>query len=177
MLSVRFFFDQLKFRVCRKKTSMAKHDRLPKFHELMNPLLKALHELGGSGSIEEISAKVSESLDLPEKVLSIPHDPDKSSLTEVEYRLAWARTYLKKFGLIDNSDRGVWVLVPEKREMTSVNPKEVVKAVRDKGRKERQERRPEEQGDEELPEVTESWRSRLHSILRKNCRQMLLNAS
>lgn len=146
---------------------MATHDRLPKFHELMNPLLKALHGLGGSGSIEEISAKVSESLDLPEKILSIPHDPEKSSLTEVEYRLAWARTYLKKYGLIDNSGRGVWVLVPEKREITSVNPKEVVKAVRDMDRQERLERLPAQQGDEELPEEAETWRSRLHYVLTK----------
>ena len=142
----------------------------------MNPLLKALHELGGSGSIEEISAQVSESLDLPEDVLSIPHDPEKSSQTEVEYRLAWARTYLKKYGIIDNSERGVWVIVPEKREFTSVNPKEVVKTVREMNRKEREERRATEQTDEELPEEAETWRSKLHHVLRKNCHQMLLNA-
>lgn len=146
---------------------MAKHDRMPQFHELMNPLLKALHELGGSGSIEEISAKVSESLHLPENILSIPHDPEKSSQTEVEYRLAWARTYLKKYGLIDNSDRGVWVIVPEKREFTSVNSKEVVKTVREMNRKEREERCETEQGDEELPEEAETWRSKLHHVLTK----------
>lgn len=146
---------------------MAKHDQMPKYHELINPLLKALHELGGSGSIEEISAQVSESLDLPEDVLSIPHDPDKSSQTEVEYRLAWARTYLKKYGIIDNSERGVWVIVPEKRELTSVDPKEVVKTVRDMHRKEREERRATEQTDEELPEEAETWRSKLHHVLTK----------
>ncbi len=42
---------------------MAKHDRLPKYNELLNPLLKDLHNLGGSGTIEEISSTVSE-LDL-----------------------------------------------------------------------------------------------------------------
>lgn len=146
---------------------MAKHDQMPKYHELMNPLLKALQDLGGSGSIEEISARVSESLDLPEDVLSIPHDPEKSSQTEVEYRLAWARTYLKKYGLIDNSERGVWVIVPEKRELASVNPKEVVKTVREMNRKEREERRVTEQTDEELPEEAETWRSKLHHVLTK----------
>jgi len=35
---------------------MAKHDQMPKYHELLNPLLQALHDLGGSGSIEEISS-------------------------------------------------------------------------------------------------------------------------
>lgn len=51
---------------------MAKHEQMPKYHELMNALLSAIHELGGSGSIDEISAVVTESLDLPEEVLSIP---------------------------------------------------------------------------------------------------------
>lgn len=146
---------------------MAKHDRMPKYHELMNPLLKALNELGGSGSIEEISAQVSESLDLPEDVLSIPHDPEKSSLTEVEYRLAWARTYLKKYGIIDNSERGVWVIVPEKKELKSINPKEVVKTVREMTRKEKTEHHTIDQNDEELPDESETWRNKLHHVLTK----------
>ena len=29
---------------------MGIEDKVPKYHELMNPLLEALHELGGSGS-------------------------------------------------------------------------------------------------------------------------------
>ncbi|HEX9517260.1 MAG TPA: winged helix-turn-helix domain-containing protein [Streptosporangiaceae bacterium] len=29
--------------------------------------------------------------------------------TEIGYRLAWARTYLKGMGLLTNSARGVWV--------------------------------------------------------------------
>ncbi len=146
---------------------MAKYDQMPKYHELMNPLLKALHELGGSGSIEEISSRVSESLNLPEDVLSIPHDPEKSSQTELEYRLAWARTYLKRYGILDNSERGVWVIVPDKREVRAVNPQEVVKTVRDMIRKEREEQQTTEQTEEELPEEAETWRSKLHHVLTK----------
>jgi restriction system protein len=146
---------------------MAKHDQMPKYHELMNPLLKALHELGGSGSIEEILSKVSDSLDLPEDVLAIPHNPDKSSLTELEYRLAWARTYLKKYGIIDNSERGVWVIVPEKRDVTAIKPQDVVKAVREMTRKEREGQRTPPQPEEELPEEAETWRSKLHHVLTK----------
>jgi len=74
------------------------------------------------GSIEERSIKVAASLGLPEDLLNMPHDPEKSSQTEIEYRLAWARTYLKKYGILDNSDRGVWVIVPEKRDIAPVDP-------------------------------------------------------
>ena len=144
---------------------MATHDQMPKYHELMNPLLAALHELGGSGSVEEIFSQVSESLDLPEDVLSVPHNPERSSQTEIEYRLAWARTYLKKYGLLDNSERGVWVIVPEKRDVTSVEPMEVVRAVREQDRKDREARRTTEDVEEELPEEAETWRSKLHHVL------------
>lgn len=106
---------------------MKRNSQMPKYHELMNPLLKALHELGGSGSIEEIAQKVSELSGLPEDVLNIPHNPEKSSQTEIEYRLAWARTYLKKYGLLENSDRGIWLIVPEKRDVKSIPDGEVLK--------------------------------------------------
>lgn len=31
-------------------------------------------------------------------------------MTEVEYKLMWARTYLKNYGAVENSKQGVWVL-------------------------------------------------------------------
>jgi len=145
---------------------MAKHEQMPRYHQLMNALLAAMHELGGSGSIDEISTKVTESLDLPEEVLAIPHDPEKSSLTEVEYQLAWARTYLKKYGILDNSSRGVWVIVPEKRDVTEVDPQLVVRTVREMTRKEREARPPAPESDEEeLTDDDESWRTKLHHVL------------
>lgn len=82
--------------------------KMLKYHELMSPTLKVLEDLGGSGTNEEITDGVIQLLNLPEEATSHPHNPEKSSQTELEYRLAWARTYLKKYGLIDNSERGVW---------------------------------------------------------------------
>jgi len=79
---------------------------IPKYHELLNPLLQALHDLGGSGTIEEIDQKVAETSDLPEEAINAPHNPVKSSQTEAECRLAWTRTYLKEYGLIGNSEKG-----------------------------------------------------------------------
>jgi len=80
---------------------------VPSFDALMNPLLKALFALGGSGSVDEILQKVLEIEGIDEEVSSIPHNPDKSNQTEIGYRLAWARTYLKKYGFLENSARGV----------------------------------------------------------------------
>ncbi len=143
--------------------------KMPTYHELMNPLLQALHQLGGSGSIEEIAQKVAELSDLPEEILNLPHNPEKSSQTEIEYRLAWARTYLKKYGILDNSDRGIWIIVPEKRKVTMVDPQEVIKTVRAEIKKQKElvqkEDAIKDENEVEIPDETESWRNILHHLL------------
>lgn len=44
---------------------------MPQFTEMFNPLLQALHELGGSGSIEEIDNKVIEIQNTHLKLLTL----------------------------------------------------------------------------------------------------------
>ncbi|MCB2141088.1 restriction endonuclease [bacterium] len=148
---------------------MTTNEQIPKYHELMNPLLEALHELGGSGSIEEIAQKVAEMSSFSENLLNRPHNPEKSSQTEMEYRLAWARTYLKKYGLLDNSERGVWLIVPEKRGVKSVDPQDVVKTVRAEHKRQKvsaiNNQTIEDAIDIETPDEAESWRSVLHHVL------------
>jgi restriction system protein len=100
---------------------------IPQTTELFNPLISALHELGGSGSIEEIDNKVIELQGFPEDIMDVPHGDGPR--TEIEYRLAWARTYLKKYGLLENSSRGIWSISNDKNSIKEVNSKEVVDFV------------------------------------------------
>ena len=65
---------------------------IPKYDQLMTPTLQALRQLGGSGTIEEIYARVSEIMQLTDDQLEVLYDPEKSSRTIVEDRLSWART-------------------------------------------------------------------------------------
>ncbi|MEM9997987.1 MAG: restriction endonuclease [Bacteroidota bacterium] len=142
-------------------------DDVPQYHELMNPLLAALHELGGSGSISEINEAAIARLDVPDVILEVQHNPERSNQTEVEYRLAWARTYLKKFGVIDNSSRGVWLIRPERRHVEAIDPDEVIRAVREQIKQERLEREDSEVevAAEDAPEEAQTWRGRLHQVL------------
>jgi restriction system protein len=140
---------------------------IPTFDELMNPLLTALHGLGGSGSIEEIYAKTVETIGLHDDVLAQLHDPEKSSLTEVGYRLAWARTYLKKYGLLENSSRGIWSLTEKARTNESINPAEVVRFVRALDKAEAPKKRPADETARELSEE-EGWKDRLSAVLTKS---------
>ncbi len=144
-----------------------RRDQVPQYHEMMNPLLAALRELGGSGSISEINETTIGRLDLSDGVLETLHNPDKSNQTEVEYRLAWARTYLKKYGILDNSSRGVWVIKPDQRDVQQIDPDEVVRSVRELTKREREERKAEEseESPEDSPEEVKSWRTTLHQVL------------
>jgi len=94
---------------------------------MFNPVSKALHELGGSGSIEEINSKVIEQQKYPSEIIDILHGDGPS--TEIEYRLAWSRTYLKKYGILENSSRGIWAIANDKNDIKEINPKEVVDFV------------------------------------------------
>jgi restriction system protein len=144
--------------------------KIPTFDRLMNPLLRALKALGGSGSIEEIYDKVVELEQLPEDVTTQPHDPEKSNLTQVGYNLAWARTYLKKYGLLENSSRGIWSLAASANQVEKVNPQEVVKAVRalDKKEAEGKDTKPQvSEPSDEIEEISEEqqWKQKLHALL------------
>ncbi|MCL4876642.1 MAG: restriction endonuclease [Anaerolineae bacterium] len=107
-----------------------KKGNVPQFDFFMNPILEALKILGGSGTIEEIDAKVAEITHLTDAQLAILHDPEKGGQSEVAYRMAWARTYLKKASLLENSSRGVWALTPEGQALDEVEPTVVKKYVR-----------------------------------------------
>lgn len=142
--------------------------QVPAFDELMVPLFQSLKALGGSASIAEIDEKVAEVLQLPENVLEVPHNPEKSNQTEFQYRLAWARTYLKQYGLIDNSSRGIWVIAPNSHDLESFDPQDVVREVREQHRRARESRRDDEaevSDDISVPEEGESWRQQLHQLL------------
>ncbi len=103
-------------------------DKVPGHQELMNTTLEALRALGGSASIREITNRVIEDMKLSSDIAQTPHN-QKGAQTRLEYNLAWARTYLKKHGLIDNSARGVWSLTAEGRKKERANPEEVSRAV------------------------------------------------
>lgn len=102
---------------------------VPTFDSMLMPTIQALQILGGSGTTEEIFEKVVQLLSVADKVLEVLHG--STSQSEVEYRLGWSRTYLKKYGLLQNSARGVWSLVSTSINLDDLDPKEIVRAVRD----------------------------------------------
>ena len=133
---------------------------IPPYDQLMNPVLQALHALGGSGTIEEINLKASEVAHLSDEQTEVLHNPNRGSETEVDYRFAWARTYLKKYGILENSSRGVWSLSSEARNIMSVDPQEVRRFVRKQSQNSLEISEDDNETEQEL-----SWREELIEIL------------
>jgi len=98
--------------------------------KLLWPTVLALKALGGSASNEELLDKVIELEGIPEKVASIIHSDNRQ--TKLNYNLAWARTNLKKIGAIDNSARGVWVLLAKGEKLSKVDVEKIPKLRRSK---------------------------------------------
>ncbi|MBI1226103.1 MAG: restriction endonuclease [Bacteroidetes bacterium] len=149
--------------MARKKVFSTK---LPTQEQLMVPTLKALVKLGGSGTIEEINESVYQIAKLTDEQLQIPHD-ETGLRSEIDYRLAWSKTYLKKFGLIENSSRAVWSLTKSDIDVDKYDGYEIARQVREAGRA----TRPKEEVEEETIDFVEQiedvkdWKELLLNVL------------
>ncbi len=141
---------------------------MPAYSDLINPTITALQNLGGSGKVDEIYNEVLKIVSLPDEIIDFQHS-EKSSQSELQYRLAWARTYLKNYGIIDNSSRSVWVVLPQHKDIKSVDVDDCVTKVRSMfGKKPDTIAQNDDNLEDEgidLPEEIKPWRTKLHDIL------------
>src|SRR5438874_10029429 len=100
---------------------------VPTYDGLFNPLLRAMRELGGSASVAEQEDKVAGLLNLSDEEASEIHRGNRSKLS---YRLAWARNYLKRAGLLENSSRGVWALTAKGKSVQKVDAAKINREVK-----------------------------------------------
>jgi restriction system protein len=100
----------------------------PKYYECMNPILQALREGGGTLTNAEIVDAVIRLMQLPDDV--VERQQSGHNMSEVEYRIAWAKSYLKQTGYLTQSTRGVWALTPEGKATDPVDERAIVAEVR-----------------------------------------------
>ena len=147
---------------------------VPKYDELFKPLLKALHELGSSAQISELEEKVASILGLSEKDLNSIHEGNR---TKFSYNLAWARTYLKRNGLIENSSRGVWALTTKGESVQSVDKESIKRKVQEEDRlKKKSEEQQEESSPDEMGwelEVLEALKKMDPNAFERLCQRVL----
>lgn len=101
--------------------------KCPGYQFFIKPTIDALYQLGGSGANSEIYKKVIKNTNLSEDVIDEMHS---FTMTEVEYKLMWARTYLKNYGAVENSKQGVWVLTAKGAALAKLADLDVKEIVR-----------------------------------------------
>jgi len=89
---------------------------VPPYQFFLWPALQAVIELGGSASIADLDDAVINRIDISPDTQAVLHGD--GPMTEVQYRLAWARTYLKGMGLLTNSQRGIWSVTARGQTVT-----------------------------------------------------------
>lgn len=134
-----------------------------KYDDLFNPVLQALHKLGGSGTNSEIEEQVILLLNLSDLEVEEIH---RGNTTKLAYRLAWARNYLKRLGLLENSGRAIWTLTAQGQKTTSIDQKEAKKIVKELSGVKRPSESPKEvvKESEELEEL--SWEEELIELMK-----------
>ena len=82
----------------------------PEFIKYVNPVLTILQENGGAGNSTDVIEQVIEKLGITEQELE---EATSNGQSRIRNQIQWARFYLFKAGLIDNSQRGTWRLTNE----------------------------------------------------------------
>lgn len=138
--------------------------KCPGYKHFFKPVLMALHELGGSGSNDEIYDKIVKSEKLPEEVVDTMHS---YMVSELEYKLGWTRTYLKNYGLIENSKQCVWSLTSKGVAVVAsgnIDPDEIVRFTNQKHCKDKC---VDVSSDDVPAEEKKDWREQIADILQK----------
>lgn len=139
-------------------------DRVPTYDELNWPALQAFKSLGGSASIAEHLAQVVQEQQVPDEISVIPHG--KTGRSELEYRLAWARTALRRCGYLENSARGVWSLTESGESASPDNLKQKIAALRSQDHQ-RYLERSQDSDSQAVREEEQDWKDQLLEIVRK----------
>lgn len=138
---------------------------IPTYAQLIENTFIALKELGGSGKNTEINDKVAQLMNLPDDVLDVPH-LNSSSMSEVNYRCAWARTLLKNHGAIENSARSVWAITAAFASVETVDGDYIEKNCKKPSQTKNAPAEVQmENAGVEIPEEVRSWRRKLQDVI------------
>ena len=122
--------------------------------DLLNPLLLAMHSLGGSAGNQEIEVKVIKQESITEKQLAVLTKPSSGKPGKPIFirRLGWARTYLKDFDILENPATGTWSLTDLGKQTFHVNSEEVKQAYDEQRRIRKAEREAKKEKEKQIEE-------------------------
>ena len=95
---------------------------VPKYDELMKPFLDAIKD-GKTYKIKDVAAILARQLNLSQDDLAEMQPSRQQTL--FRNRVGWAKTYLKKAGLVDSSARATVVITDAGKKVVAANPEKI----------------------------------------------------
>jgi restriction system protein len=137
----------------------------PSQSDLINPVLKAIKQLGGSAAPKEVYAAVAKDLGLEGS--PVLEELQKSGVPKFNNNIAFVRFYLVQTGYLDSSTRGVWTLTDKGRNAPALSDAEINQMLLDVRRQAKKADGPEEgaSGGEEVGVPEEGYKAQLLAIL------------
>ena len=93
--------------------------------DFLGPLLKAINAIGKPATVGELEAKVEKMCQLSKEEF----EPQDGTRTKLGYKLAWARTELRRIGFIESPSFRVWKLTPLGRKSVNLTSNEIKSLV------------------------------------------------
>ena len=106
-------------------------------YRLLWPTIRAIKDLGGSATRQEVLAKVASGFAQREQAEMMPN----GRTSRIHYYTGWTLTALKRVGVLENSRQGVWALTDRGRSLTEEDTDALWQEVRTAYRPLRDERR------------------------------------
>jgi hypothetical protein len=100
---------------------------IPGHYSLMRPVFLAIKKLGNAYSHEEIVNTVAEMLGLSEEQRAKKHKNTKQ--TELAYRIAWVKTWLRIYGILEKLGYGQWKLTDLGEQLDDIDLIDVRRVV------------------------------------------------
>jgi restriction system protein len=156
--------------------------KFPDHLELIVPTIKALKEMGGTATPAEITNKVIELEKYPEEIQTEPQKGD-GYRTKLEYRLAWARTYMKKFlNAVEDKSRGLWSLTADGLKLDISDPKKIIELALENKKKDlkvwqKNSKKEDINNEETIEDDSEDWKNELLEIINTSSPKSFENLS
>ena len=131
---------------------------LPTYPELRRVTLRSMRAIPLPATNDEINEAVADALGLSDVQRTVMHVNGRQ--TELAYRVAWARSFLKAVGAADSAGRASWMLTSDGRSMSSETIEERYSAYQVELRKNQEPKAPTLDDEDDLtPEL--DWKARL----------------
>jgi restriction system protein len=136
----------------------------PKFIQYLDPVLKALKALGGSGRPAEVTEKVAQIKNVSE---ADQQETLRSGVLRFANQVAFARQYLVWSGYVDASKRGVWSLTEKGLATPEITDADAVRLYKEQQalHSSVKDEAEQEEAEEGSPEPPESYKKKLLAIL------------